>query len=272
MSQQETASQLSLMAPTQASATRAAFWLGFYAIIVGAWIALYVASLAAPWQGALAEDRLSFWRSLCVSSAEAGFFATFGMWALMSLAMMMPTLVPALRAFDDLKAAKASDPAAMTALAGAYGTVWLGFSALAALLQGALARWSLIAPDGGSMSLWLTGALLLGAGAYQFSALKHACLAKCRHPVAFFMEHWRPGNAAAFAMGLRLGGYCLGCCWALMLLGFVGGAMDIVWMGFATLFMVVEKLRGVGRFVSAPAGLLLTASGLVVLGLATGLI
>lgn len=71
MSQQETASQLSLVAPAQDSATRAAFWLGFYAIIVGAWIALYVASLAAPWQGALVEDRLSFWGSLCVSSAEA---------------------------------------------------------------------------------------------------------------------------------------------------------------------------------------------------------
>jgi predicted metal-binding membrane protein len=247
-------------------------WLAFYASIVAAWIALYAASLAAPWRDAPVEDRLAFWQALCTSAAEAGFSATFGMWALMSLAMMMPTFVPTLRTFDDLSFAKASDPAAMACFVGAYGAVWLGFSGLAALLHVALARWSLIAPDGGSLSPWLTAALLLGAGTYQFSVLKHACLAKCRHPIAFFMQHWRPGNAAAFAMGLRLGGYCLGCCWALMLLGFVGGAMDIAWMGLATLFMILEKLREVGRFASAPAGILLTAAGLVALARAMGVV
>jgi predicted metal-binding membrane protein len=105
-------------------------------------------------------------------------------------------------------------------------------------------------------------ALLLAlAGLYQFSTLKEACLNKCRAPLTFFMAHWDEG---ALRNGLRLGLVCLGCCWALMALGFVGGVMNLAFMGLATVVLVVEKLPGLGRWVTRPLGVVLLASAGVV--------
>jgi len=164
----------------------------------------------------------------------------------MSIAMMLPTFVPALRVFMDLGATGASQPRTVAALVFGYLVVWIGFSVIAALAQALFAGWSLIGPDGASTSLGLTALLLIGAGLYQFSALKEACLSKCRAPLTFFMERWEPGSLPALRMGGQLGLHCLGCCWALMLLGFVGGTMNLVWMGIATVFMVMEKLPDLG--------------------------
>lgn len=92
------------------------------------------------------------------------------------------------------------------------------------------------------------------AGAYQFTALKAACLSKCRAPVTFYMQHWSDGP---LKLGLRLGATCLGCCWALMLLAFVGGIMSLAFMGLATLIMTLEKLPDIGRWLSRPLGVAL---------------
>ena len=97
------------------------------------------------------------------------------------------------------------------------------------------------------------------AGAYQFSPLKAACLAKCRAPLGFFMQHWDEG---AWRNGLRLGLVCLGCCWALMALAFVGGVMNLAFMGLATAIMVIEKLPDLGRWLTRPLGGLLMMGGL----------
>ena len=256
-----------MASPVRGAATpwRLLFWVGFYAAVVRAWVALFLmvraAGLPAPLPGGAAAE---FWASLCLAASEADPLALFAMWTVMSAAMMLPTFVPALRTYGDLQAVQASDATGMAALVAGYGAVWLGFSALAAAAQLALSRAGALAPDGTLLLPWLNVALLAAAGVYQFSAMKAACLSKCRHPLMFFMEHWKPGPAAALRMGARLGAFCLGCCWMLMLLGFVGGAMNLLWMGAATLFMICEKLPGLGRWLTQPAGLALLAGAALV--------
>ncbi|MEC8197413.1 MAG: DUF2182 domain-containing protein, partial [Pseudomonadota bacterium] len=124
-------------------------------------------------------------------------------------------------------------------------------------LQMVLFQAGLLGALGESRSTFLSAFLLTVAGLYQFSPMKEACLSKCRMPMTFFMQHWDEGP---WKNGLRLGLTCLGCCWALMLLAFVGGVMNIVFMGLATLIMIFEKLPDVGRWVTKPLGLVLLCS------------
>ena len=226
-------------------------WVGFYAAVLVSWVALFVLS-RSPVPGLSAAD---YWASLCVAAGAAEPAVLFGMWALMTAAMMLPTFVPALQVYAQIGAVGASDPRGMVALVAGYGAVWLGFAAVATVAQIGLAGAGL------GLAPWVTVALLLAAGAYQFSTLKAACLSRCRQPLTFFLEHWRPGAAPALRMGARLGVYCLGCCWVLMLLGFVGGAMNLLWMGAATLFMTLEKLPDLGGYLTKPAGVALLAAG-----------
>ncbi len=237
---------------------RALGWAGFYGGILLAWLAV---ALMAREQGAAGGVPAEFWAAICASAAEASLPALWAMWALMVAAMMLPTFVPALRTYTDLSATGATNGVGAVALVAGYGAIWLGASVIGAVAQAELSRAGLLTPFGASLSPWLTAALLAGAGLYQFSAAKAACLAKCRMPLTFFMEHWRPGAPAAFAMGLRLGALCLGCCWALMALGFIGGTMNLIWMGVATLFMTLEKLPDLGRHLTRPTGWALIVAG-----------
>lgn len=235
-----------------------ALWLGFFALILTAWAGLFAMVITSPLTGAPA----GLWQALCLGAASAGLGGLFAMWLLMAAAMMLPTFVPALRTFLHLGAAGASRPVDAAALVAGYAAVWAGAALAGALAQRALAQAGLLAPDGTSLSLWLTSALLLAAGLYQFSLFKAACLAKCRMPLTFFMQRWAPGPARALVMGMELGALCLGCCWALMALAFVGGTMNLLWMGAATMFMTLEKLPDIGRRLTRPAGYaLLSASG-----------
>lgn len=233
-----------------ASWGRWVFWLGFYAVILVGW-ALLMHLTASPIPGLSAAE---YWAALCMSADGADPLAIFGMWILMSAAMMLPTFVPALRVFAELGSVRATNGASMAALTFGYGLVWILFSAFATALQLALARAGVLAGAEQGLSSWLSVGLLAAAGAYQFSDTKEACLAKCRHPLMFFMEHWAPGLKPAVGMGVRLGIWCVGCCWMLMLLGLVGGAMNLMWMGAATLFMVLEKLPELGRYLTRPLG------------------
>jgi predicted metal-binding membrane protein len=185
------------------------------------------------------------------------------MWALMAAAMMLPTFMPALRTFVNMGAAGATRPIDAVALVAGYASVWVLGAALGAAAQMALSRVGMLAQDGSSLSVWLTTALLIAAGLYQLSILKAACLAKCRMPLTYFMGRWAPGLPRAFIMGAELGLICFGCCWALMALAFVGGTMSLVWMGLATLFMVLEKLPQLGRPLTRPAGFALIGAGAV---------
>jgi predicted metal-binding membrane protein len=111
----------------------------------------------------------------------------------------------------------------------------------------------------------LAGAILVGAGIYQWTPLKQACLRQCRSPLDFVMTEWRSGKGGAFAMGLTHGAYCLGCCWLLMLLLFVGGVMNLAWIAGIALFVLVEKLSPAGHWIGKAAGVALILWGGVVL-------
>ncbi|MDA5094689.1 DUF2182 domain-containing protein [Aliiroseovarius sp. KMU-50] len=239
-------------------------WLALFSLVAAGWVLLYAMAVPADQLELAQIYGAEFWRSLCVVSPDnAGFWGLTAMWAIMSAAMMAPTALPALTTYDDMIASGAASKQGFAELIGGYLAIWLGFSFLAAGAQIGLYKLGLLSPMGQSVSVWLSGALLIGAGLYQFSALKDACLSKCRQPIGFFMQYWRDTRWNAVALGLRLGAVCLGCCWALMLLGFVGGVMNIAFMGLATLVMIFEKLPELGRHITKPLGW-----GLMILGLA----
>ena len=123
-----------------------------------------------------------------------------------------------------------------------YLTAWAGFSALATLAQWSLLTAALVSPMMESTSKALSAGLLLVAGLFQFSRFKYACLAHCRSPMGFFMTEWRTGAWGTFRMGLKHGGYCLGCCWALMALLFALGVMNLLWVTGLSAFVLLEKL------------------------------
>ncbi|WP_439563348.1 DUF2182 domain-containing protein [Roseinatronobacter sp.] len=245
---------------------RAPHWLGFYTLIALAWGTLYAMQLPPDLVAAANLYGAEFWQALCrIEPGLAGAPNIFLMWAVMSAAMMAPTALPALATWDDL--VQTGRGAGFGALLSGYLAVWLGFAALATVAQLALAGAGLLNPLGESVNIWLTALLLAGAGAYQFSTLKDSCLAKCRHPLTFFIQYWHDGP---LRMGLRLGAVCLGCCWALMALAFVGGTMNLLWMGGAMVLMMLEKLPAIGAVLTRPLGYGLMALGWAVVILELG--
>ena len=229
------------------------FWILFYLSISISWIALFTQISA---NNLVALPR-ALWQGLCLSAQEVDYLSLWKMWLLMAAAMMLPSFVPALRCFLDLSHANASTPREAVAMVMGYGAIWALAAAMGAGLQQILAQKALLSPLGASLSTLLTSVLFGVAGAYQFSHLKAACLAKCRMPLTFFLQRWTKGITRAFKMGTELGVICFGCCWALMLLAFVGGTMNLLWMGAATLFMSLEKLPQLGKFTTKPMGILL---------------
>jgi predicted metal-binding membrane protein len=135
-----------------------------------------------------------------------------------------------------------------------YLAVWAGFSAIAVALQWQLSRITLISPMMVTTSVTLGACLLIGAGIWQFTPLKHACLRYCRAPADFLTRHWRAGQAGAIQMGMLHGVYCLGCCWTLMLLLFYGGIMNVYWIAGLTTLVLVEKIAPLGTWVSSFVG------------------
>jgi len=195
--------------------------------------------------------------------------ATGVMWSVMMIAMMLPSATPMLLLFARSQRARL-DPAEGSwrtgLLAMGYLVVWLGWSWLAAGLQWALSAWLLLSPGAAITSALAGGALLVLAGIYQASAWKRACLVQCQSPLGFLLARWRDGRRGAFRMGLAHGVYCVGCCWALMALLFVGGVMNLVWIAVLAVFVLLEKAVVRGRWFSYASGAGLVAWGLYVLG------
>lgn len=248
-----------MLAALRQTAKRPA-WLAYYGAILVAWAALYAMRLPPDLLAASTAYGPEFWVALCrVEPGLAGYPTVLAMWALMVAAMMAPGLVPALTTYDDLTKGSGYWPF----LAG-YGIVWMAASVVAAILQIGFAGLGWITGEGIALRPWFPAALLTLAGAYQFTPLKQSCLSKCRAPLAFFLTHWREGPGVGVALGLRHGTDCLGCCWALMTLAFVGGGVSLAFMGLATVLMAVEKLPDIGRHVTRPLGFaLLLAAGMV---------
>jgi predicted metal-binding membrane protein len=164
---------------------------------------------------------------------------------------------------------KASDASAsVAAFASGYLTLWILFSALAVALQFGLERAGAVSAMMNSRSFLLSGMLLIAAGLYQLTPLKAACLSHCRGPAVFIAAHWRPGVVGAWRMGLSHGAYCVGCCAALMLLLFVGGVMNLVWIAGLTLLVAIEKLAPFGAVTAKVVAVALITGGAALLVLA----
>jgi predicted metal-binding membrane protein len=185
-------------------------------------------------------------------------------WQLMTAAMMLPSSLPMVRMFAVASARAPGRGAAMAAFLGGYGLVWSAFGLVAfcgdAALHALVASWPwLEAHD------WaIAPSVLMAAGAFQFSSLKDACLRACRHPASFLRRHYRRGAGGGFALGARHGLFCVGCCWALMLVMFAAGIANLWWMAALTALMVYEKAAPRGTRAVPVAGIaLLIAAALV---------
>lgn len=186
------------------------------------------------------------------------------MWWVMMVAMMLPSAAPLMLLYGralrqtgaDTRPGAAYAPTAF--LAAGYLSVWLVFSIGAATLQSVLGPVGLLSTTTWwSSSATLSAVILAAAGLYQLSPLKHACLVQCRGPVGFLMQYWRPGRLGAFTMGVRHGASCVGCCWMLMALLFVGGVMNLVWIALLALLVLVEKIAPAGPLVGRISGVVL---------------
>lgn len=166
------------------------------------------------------------------------------MWSVMMVAMMVPTAIPMTLVYAAVarKAEREGRPVAPTfVFVAGYIAIWVLFSVGATAGQGGLDELSLLSPSMSSSSRYLGGGLLVAAGLYELTPLKHACLAHCRAPAHFISQRWRGGLSGAFGMGSSLGVYCLGCCWILMGLLFIGGLMNLLWVAAIAAFILLEK-------------------------------
>ncbi|HEY7172272.1 MAG TPA: DUF2182 domain-containing protein [Vicinamibacterales bacterium] len=189
----------------------------------------------------------------------------WAMWAVMMAGMMLPSAAPMFLLYA-AAARRSPDPDGgrlrVYAFAVGYVLVWCAFSLAATILQWALARLLLLTPMMEIATPRAGGAVLLVAGLYQFTGLKHTCLRACGSPLGFLTSRWRGGAAGALRMGVGHGSMCVGCCWALMLLLFVGGVMNLWVIGALTVFVLLEKLVPLGAYGTRATGTLLAIGGL----------
>ncbi len=191
------------------------------------------------------------------------------MWAIMMVGMMLPSVTPTVLIYAAVARKAAADGAPIAAtfvFVIGYLLVWVLFSLGATLLQWALDEASLLSPMMATNSTLFGAGLLIAAGVYQMLPVKEACLEKCRNPVQFISENWRNGEGGAMLMGVHHGLFCLGCCWVLMGLLFLGGVMNLVWIALITLFVLAEKLLPFPRYSSRVTGSLMIVAGMVLSG------
>lgn len=189
----------------------------------------------------------------------------FLMWSVMMVAMMIPSAAPTILMFDTIIRKKSEHTALVSPtllFVSGYLATWMVYSGMAAVLQLWLQNAALITTSTVKSVPVISGCLLIIAGLFQFSHLKYACLKHCQSPMGFFMLHWKDGPRGAFLMGLRSGLYCVGCCWALMVLMFVAGAMNIIWMVLLAIYILAEKMIPGGRRFSRISGMIMIGWGL----------
>ena len=189
----------------------------------------------------------------------------FLMWWIMMVAMMTPSAVPLLMLFTAVKRQGQDGHKAAgytSILLFGYLVAWALFSAIATTLQWVLQEVDVL--SGQIMvikSPTVAGGLMVLVGIYQFTSIKNACLSRCRAPAQFIAQHHRPGSAGALRLGMHHGAYCLGCCWALMALLFVGGVMNLYWITGITLYVLLEKVLPQGKHIARLAGICLIVAG-----------
>jgi len=241
------------------------------AVVVLAWLYLFHTKTSMPGMdmtgtsmdmpgmdmSSMAMPQLQEWTGLTV-------LLLFVMWAVMMIAMMVPSATPMVFAFLQVnqgrKAANRPFVPVTIFLLGYLG-VWTAFSGVATLAQWGLHKAALLSPMMAATSPVLNGVLLIAAGIFQWTPLKLACLKGCRSPLSFLMSEWREGAAGAFVMGLKHGAYCVGCCWVLMALLFVAGVMNLLWVAVIALFVMAEKMLPKGELIARISGVALILAG-----------
>lgn len=242
---------------------------GLLALTVLAWV--YIATGAGTGMSVSAMSTWSFpppmRMAMAMEWSGAYWLIMFFMWWIMMIAMMTPSAAPMVLLHARVsrhaqrKGRMASGPVPTGVFYLGYIAAWAGFSAVAVFCQWTLERFGLVH----GMLMWsssrtLSAVLLLLAGLYQLSPWKHICLEHCRSPVEYLSSHWRPGTFGAFRMGIAHGSYCLGCCWVLMALLFVGGIMNVVWIAGLSIVVLAEKLVPYGHRLAQGLGVAMIAA------------
>ena len=222
---------------------RLALALTMVTFVSWAWIVVMARDMYGPMTGASAWMMTPVWDG-------PHLLLLWAMWAVMMTAMMLPSAMPFLMLAGD------SAPA----MALGYVSVWAVFSVAATALQWLLGTMLVLTPMMEAASATVSAVLLLIAGIYQWTPAKQACLTTCQSPVAFLSRRWRNGTWGAFRMGVEHGAHCVGCCWALMLLLFAGGVMNLWVIAALTVFVGFEKLAAMGRVSTRVSGGLLVAA------------
>jgi predicted metal-binding membrane protein len=205
-------------------------------------------------------DKVDMWMPPMGSSAWSAydFLMLFVMWATMMVAMMTPSTLPMVSMFATLNRNRRNRGQMYTptfVFVAGYLVAWTGFSVLATLAQWPLHTSGLLNPMMDSRSYLMSGVVLVVAGLYQWTPLKDACLTSCRSPLGFLMTEWREGRRGALVMGIRHGIYCVGCCWALMLVLFAVGVMNMLWVVLIAVFVLIEKVMPAPGVLRAVSGL-----------------
>jgi predicted metal-binding membrane protein len=236
---------------------------------------IYLALLLVGMGGSLGGYTAGMVQALCRPLPDGtwtagGIAVIASMWGAMTLAMMLPSAAPMIMTYAeiaDTAAHKGERIVSPFVLASGYTIVWLGFACIATVVQIMVTRAALLDASMASASGLFSGAIFIAAGIYQFSALKHACLNRCRHPFPFFFTNWTTTPAGVFRLGVKQGLYCLGCCWAMMLVMFAVGVMNVIWMAGIGIVMATEKMLTGRRFTHA-VGTVLVIAGVVMVALA----
>jgi len=193
------------------------------------------------------------------------FILLFFMWLVMMIGMMTPSVSPLVLIFAKVNRQKKQQahPFVNSAyLIAGYFVIWAVFSLLATFLQWLLQNVSLLSPEMKSTNKMLGGVILIASGIFQFMPIKQSCLKHCRSPLAFVTQHWKEGKRGALKMGIENGFYCLGCCWILMLLLFVTGIMNLLWVAIIALFVLAEKILMQVKWIPYVAGAVLILYGI----------
>ncbi|MGI8617463.1 MAG: DUF2182 domain-containing protein [Gemmatimonadaceae bacterium] len=238
-------------------------------VVVAAWIYL----LAAPMPGSMSAGQMTAMAGMDMTAASFAPWSwreallLFAMWAVMMVAMMLPSAAPMLLLFSRIGGARSGDgprDTHMLFFAAGYLTVWWAFSGVAALVQWTLHSLAVLSPGMRAASPIVGAAILIAAGIYQWLPLKHSCLAHCRSPLGFLTTSWREGRGGAVRMGIEHGAFCVGCCWLLMALLFVAGVMNLWWVAALSVVVLLEKTVPGGAVLARIAGVALVIAGVII--------
>ena len=258
------------------SALIAVIALAWAYLLVGAGMGMSVFEMTRMSQlevaGGMSEGAMSGMAMMMPAVWTPGYAVLmFFMWWVMMVAMMLPSAAPMILLFATVnrKQRETGHPHVATSIfAVGYLATWAGFSLGATILQWGFERTGILSPMLVGTNVIFGGVLLLAAGVYQLTPIKHACLRHCRSPLAFLITHWRRDARGALRMGLVHGAFCVGCCWFLMGLLFFGGVMNLYWIAGLALYILFEKTVPAGHWLGYGSGVVLIAWGAGMLVLA----